>query len=446
MNVLVVDDELGLRHTLTLILEGEGHSVRAAAHGEEGLAMLAERDADLILCDVRMPKLDGTAFLERYRRTPGSALVIMMSAYGDDDAALDAMKRGAYDYIQKPFRADQVILTLNKAIEREGLRRRVASLELQLASFQAPGGIVGSSEPLRHAAALARKLAPHQSPVLITGERGTGRKLIARLIHDESPRAREPFLTVACGGIPGELLERKLFGGPASTLASDGALAEAKGGTLLLDDVDGLPLSVQDALLNVIEARAARSSGEGAPGHSDCRVIATATGDLEADVREGSFRAELFYRLSVVRIFLPPLRERSDDIPLLVRHFIELFNRRLGLRVQEATPAAMRQLIEYPWPGNVRELEHVIERAMLLADGRTLDTAHLPRAIAHPDPSVALAGAAGDLSVKRRLAALERILIERALLQTGGNRARAARLLELSPRALLYKIREYGLE
>ncbi|HUH05989.1 MAG TPA: sigma 54-interacting transcriptional regulator, partial [Kofleriaceae bacterium] len=257
MNMLVVDDELGLRHTLTLILEGEGHAIRAAADGEQALAMLGEQDADLILCDRRMPKLDGLGFLERYRRMSGHALVIMMSAYGDDDAALDAMKRGAYDFIQKPFRADQVILTLNKAIEREGLRRQVASLAEQLAALQAPRGIIGSGEGIRRAVALARKVARHPSTVLVTGESGSGKELIAQLIHAESPRARGAFVAVNCGAIPESLLESELFGHArgAFTGATDqraGLFEEASGGTLLLDEIGEIPVALQVKLLRAL--------------------------------------------------------------------------------------------------------------------------------------------------------------------------------------------------
>ena len=441
MNILVVDDELGLRHTLTLILEGEGHHIRAAGDGEQALAMLAEQEADLVLCDVRMPKLDGLGFIERYRRVSGRALVIVMSAYGDDEAALDAMKRGAYDFIQKPFRADQVILTLNKAIEREGLRRQVQTLEERLAALQAPRGIVGSSAPLRQALDLAQKVARHPSPVLITGGGGTGKEMIARLMHAESPRQRGPFVTVDCGAIPEALLEGELFGADDRA----GLFEQASGGTLLLDEIGTLPAAVQVTLLRVLQEGEVRRVGEKAARPVDVRVIATTSRDLEDAVREKRFRADLLYRINVVRIPLAPLRDRRDDIPLLVHHFVAAFNRKLSLRIDAVTPAAMRLLADYPWPGNVRELENVIERAMILAEGSVVDVAQLPDAVRSPG-AVVSEPESSDLSVKRRVAALERTLIERALERTHGNRTRAAKLLELSPRALLYKIKEYGLE
>ncbi|HYC50557.1 MAG TPA: sigma 54-interacting transcriptional regulator, partial [Gemmatimonadaceae bacterium] len=237
MNILIVDDELGLRHTLTLILGAEGHETRAAANGDAALAMLDECDADLILCDVRMPGMDGPAFLDRYRERSGRALVIMMSAYGDDDDALGAIKRGAYDFIQKPFRADQVLLVVRKAIEREGLRRQVVELNEQIAALRGPAGIVGHSATLQQAITLARKVARHPSSVLITGESGTGKELIASLVHNAGPRATAPFVAVNCGAIPEQLLESELFGhsrGAFTGAVEDraGLFQEAHGGTL----------------------------------------------------------------------------------------------------------------------------------------------------------------------------------------------------------------------
>jgi two-component system response regulator AtoC len=452
VNILVVDDELGLRHTLTLILGAEGHEARAAANGEAALEMLAQADADLILCDVRMPEVDGLEFLDRYRASSGRALVIMMSAYGDDEAALDAIKRGAYDFLQKPFRADQVLLVVRKAIEREGLRQQVLELHEEIAALRAPGGIVGHSAALQQAIAVARKVAKHPSTVLVTGESGSGKELIASLIHETGPRAAAPFVAINCGAIPEQLLESELFGHAkgAFTGAVDqrsGLFEEADGGTLFLDEIGELPVPLQVKLLRALQEGEVRRVGDNASRTVDVRVVAATSRDLESEVRAGRFRADLFYRVNVVKIHLPPLRERREDIPELVRHFIGVFNKRLTLRIAGATPAAMRLLMDYAWPGNVRELENVVERAMVLADGVQVDVEHLPAAVQSLEAPI---GASGDddldLSVKRRTEALERVLIERALRQTSGNRTRAARLLDLSHRALLYKIKEYGLE
>jgi two-component system response regulator AtoC len=452
MNVLVVDDELGLRQTLTLILKAEGHDVRAACDGEDALRQLADAPADIVLCDVRMPALDGLQFLERYGASDGSALVIMMSAYGDDDAAVEAIRRGAYDFIAKPFRADQVLLVLRKAIEREGLRREVAQLHEELSALRAPTDIVGRSPQLAAALALADKVARHPSTVLITGESGTGKELVARHLHRRSPRASAPFIAVNCGAIPEALLESELFGHAkgaftGATADREGLFADTDGGTLFLDELGELPIALQVKLLRALQEGEVRRVGDDASRRVDVRVVAATSRNLESEVAEGRFRADLFYRVNVVRIHLPPLRERSEDVPELVRHFIDRFNARLGLRVTGASAAAMRALIDYPWPGNVRELENIVERAMVLADHDRIDLAQLPALL--PPATTALPSddiaASLDLSVKRRTDALERVLIREALSRTQGNRTRAAKLLDLSHRALLYKIREYGI-
>ena len=449
MNILVVDDELGLRHTLTLILQSEGHTVRAASDGASGLELLAQSPADLVICDVRMPGLDGLTFLEKYKEMDGTALVIMMSAYGDDEAALEAIRRGAYDFIPKPFRADQVLLIVRKAIEREGLRREVAQLHDELVALRAPSGIVGRSPLISQALALAGKVARHPSTVLITGESGTGKELIARHIHDASPRASRPFVAVNCAAIPEALLESELFGHEkgaftGATTERQGLFEEAHEGTLFLDELGDLPVPLQVKLLRALQEGEVRRVGDNASRSVDVRLVAATARDLEADVADGKFRADLYYRINVVRIHLPALRERSEDVPELVRHFVDRFNRRLGMHVTGVTPAAMRALVEYPWPGNVRELENVVERAMVLTDGPQLAVEQLPTLSA---PMTRSDGAASplDLSVKRRTEELERALIKEALERTRGNRTRAAKLLDLSHRALLYKIRDYGL-
>ena len=449
MNILVVDDELGLRHTLTLILQAEGHTVRAANDGASALERVADTSPDLIICDVRMPGLDGLAFLEKYKEMGGTALVIMMSAYGDDEAALEAIRRGAYDFIPKPFRADQVLLVLRKAIEREGLRREVAQLHDELVALRTPTGIVGRSPRIAQALTLADKVARHPSTVLITGESGTGKELIARHIHDASPRASRPFVAVNCAAIPEALLESELFGHAkgaftGATTERQGLFEEAHEGTLFLDELGDLPVPLQVKLLRALQEGEVRRVGDNASRSVDIRLVAATARDLESDVAEGKFRADLYYRINVVRIHLPALRERSEDIPELVRHFIERFNRRLGMRVTGAAPAAMRALVEYPWPGNVRELENVVERAMVLTDGPQLGVEQLPT-LTTPVTRNDAAASPLDLSVKRRTEDLERALIKEALERTRGNRTRAAKLLDLSHRALLYKIRDYGL-
>ena len=455
MKILVVDDELGLRHTLSIILTDDSHDVTVAGDGASGLAITQTQAFDLVLCDVRMPGMDGFTFLDRYREQGGRGIAIMMSAYGDDDAAVEAIRRGAYDFIAKPFRADQVLLIVRKAIEREHLKLQVQQLEGEIAALRAPHDIVGHSEAIEQVVAIATKVARHPSTVLVTGESGTGKELVARLIHDGSPRSSNPFVAVNCGAIPEGLLESELFGHArgsftGATAERRGLFEEADGGTLFLDEIGELPVSLQVKLLRALQEGEIRRVGDNADRPVDVRLVAATARDLEQDVAAGRFRADLYYRVNVVRLVLPPLRDRTEDIPELVQHFVARFNARLHLSVRSVSAAAMRRLVEYSWPGNVRELENVVERMMVLAAGNVIDVEHLPTSVAEPaalPPTVGTAAVAAehDLSVKRQTEALERTLIERALRRTGGNRTRAARLLDLSHRALLYKIREYGI-
>jgi len=456
MRILVIDDEPGLRHTISLILREDGHEVEAAPDGAIALASLAVADASIIVCDVRMPGMDGLTFLDRYRAAAGGALVVMMSAYGDDDAAIEAIRRGAYDYISKPFRADQLQLVIRKAIERENLRSEVARLSDELVALRGADGIVGHSPALREVVAIARKVGKHPSTVLVTGESGTGKELVARLVHASSPRATAAFVAVNCAAIPEPLLESELFGnarGAFTGAAQErrGLFEEASGGTLFLDEIGELPLPLQVKLLRVLQEGEIRRVGDNASRAVDVRVVAATSRDLEAEVAAARFRADLYYRVNVVRLHLPALRDRREDIAELARHFAASHAARLKMPAPVITPGAMRVLLEYSWPGNVRELENVIERALVLTDDARIDAGQLPPDIVRTNaPPVPNAGPAAapehDLSVKRRTESLERQLIAQALERTGGNRTRAAQLLDLSHRALLYKIREYGLE
>ena len=464
MRILVVDDEAGLRQTLTLILREEGHEVETAADGEAALAALAREDAAIVLCDVRMPTLDGVAFLARYQEAAGRGLVIMMSAYGDDEAALEAMRRGAYDYIPKPFRADQLLLTVRKAIERERLRLEVERLSEELSTLRGADGVVGQSAALRGVLDLARKVARHPSTVLVTGESGTGKELVARLVHQASPRASEPFVAINCAAIPDALLESELFGHVRGAFTGAdreraGLFEEADGGTLFLDEIGELPLALQVKLLRALQEGQIRRVGDNGERGVDVRVVAATSRDLELEVREGRFRSDLYYRVNVVRLHLPPLRERGDDVIELARHFVSWHAGRMQLQPPVIAAPALRALLDYAWPGNVRELENAMERAVVLAEDGRIGLDELPPAVRgvragdttalSVDQLPAMVHAATsdtDLSVKRQTESLERTLIAQALQRTGGNRTRAAQLLDLSHRALLYKIREYGLD
>jgi two-component system response regulator AtoC len=454
MKVLVIDDEAGVRRTVSLILEDAGYDVSAASDGREGLSKALEDGADIVLCDVRMPHVDGLEFVERYRGEGGQGLVIMMTAYGSMELAIDAMKRGAYDYLPKPFDGDQVLLTIRKAEEREKLWREVARLRHEVAAEKKYPDIVGTSSSMVAAIELADKVAPHPSTVLITGESGTGKELFARLIHTSSPRSRAPFIPVNCGAIPENLLESELFGhkrGSFTGADADrvGLFEEASGGTLFLDEIGELPPQLQVKLLRALQEGEIRRVGESASRDVDVRVVAATARDLESEVKEGEFRSDLFYRINVLNIHLSPLRHRTEDIPALVRHFVSHYNGALGLQKTGFSAQAMKAMLAYPWPGNVREVQNVVERAMVLAEGEQIELEQLPPNVRDPQADalpILESLAADELSIKKHAAQLERRLIKRALELTDGNRTRAAEHLELSYRALLYKIRDYGLE
>ena len=452
MKILIIDDDRGHRKSLSLILGDAGYEVRSAEDGEEGLEKALAERPQLILCDVRMPKKDGIAFLKEYREAGGDALVLVMTAYGSIELATEAMKVGAYDYLPKPFGADEVLLTIRKAEERENLRKEVGRLRSEVRADRRFGEIVARSPAMIRALEVAGKVARHPSSVLISGASGTGKELVARLIHRESERAEGPFVPVNCGAIPDTLLESEFFGyvrGAFTGADRDrgGLFEAAHGGTLFLDEVGELPTNLQVKLLRALQEGEIRRLGGSESRKVDVRVIAATNRDLESFVQQGDFREDLYYRLAVVPIHLPPLSRRKEEIPDLVYHFLERHRERLGVKVESVSPEAMEALLGYPWPGNIRELENLLERVTVLADGTEIRAADLPEDILHPAPERSpLDFSDDDLSVKRHSAELERVLIQRALERTGGNKTQAADLLELSPRALRYKIRDYGLE
>ncbi len=452
MKILVIDDDAGLRKSLTLILSDSGYEVLTAESGEEGLRVAEGERPDLVLCDIRMPGMDGMEFLQQYQEAGGEALVLMMTAYGSLELAIEAMKLGAYDYLPKPFGADEVILTVRKAEERERLHREVGRLRAEVRADRRFGEIVARTPAMVRALEVAAKVARHPSPVLITGASGTGKELVARLVHAESDRTSAPFVPINCGAIPETLLESEFFGYVKGAFTGadrdkEGLFEVAHRGTLFLDEVGELPPLLQVKLLRALQEGEIRRIGGRDTRMVDVRVVAATNRDLREAIRDGDFREDLFYRLSVVPIHLPLLRHRTEEIPELTSHFLQRHGEHLGIKVEGVEPDAMEALLAYPWPGNIRELENVLERAVVLTEGAKVKLQDLPEHVQHPGPMDAGSGLPGDdLSVKRHTAELERHLIQKALARTGGNRTQAAELLELSPRALRYKIRDYGLE
>ena len=449
--ILVVDDDEALRESLELLLSAEGYVAIGASSAEDALERLDGEHIDLVLCDLRMPGMDGMELLPQLIRRLPDATVIMMSAYGTDDLAIEAMSRGAYDYLAKPFQPGEVLLAIRKARERERLRRANALLQRDVSRAVGDRPIVAASEPMIDVLETIERAAEFKATVLLTGESGSGKEVLARALHAQSTRRGEAFVAVNCGAIPENLLESELFGHAKGAFtgadrARRGLFLEADGGTIFLDEIGELPVALQVKLLRVLQEEEVRLVGESKSRKVDVRVLAATSRDLEAEVGAGRFREDLFYRLNVVRIQVPALRERRKDIPLLVDHFLAHFRTALGKDVTGIADDALAQLGRYDWPGNVRELENVIERAVILARGDRITTAELPTNVTEAAPTAAPeSGEDGDASLRDARRAFETRFIRQALQRTGGNRTRAAKLLQISHRALLYKIKEYGL-
>jgi len=446
--VLVVDDEENLRLVLRTLLRRHGYEVETAVSGEDALGMVDSFGPDVVLTDVRMPKMGGLDLLSTLKAKGNEATVIVMSAYGNMDQALEAMKAGAYDYVQKPFKPDEVVLALRKAEERELLRRENRALRDEIRKEHRFDDILAKSQKMLDIFRTISKIAEYKTTVLVAGESGVGKELVARAIHHRSSRRGGPFVAVNCGAIPENLLESELFGhkkGAFTDAVQDrrGLFEEADGGSLFLDEIGELPLSLQVKLLRVLEEEKIRRVGDVRDIKIDVRIITATHRDLPAETKAGRFREDLFYRLNVLPILVPPLRDRREDIPLLIDHFVARNNVRLGTSIRGLDTESRRLLFEYPWPGNVRELENTIERAMVLAEGDQIVAQDLPERLREARDPVQTQLASGELSVKKTMRIVEEILIRRALQRTKGNRTRAAEVLEISHRALLYKIKDY---
>jgi len=443
MRLLIVEADADVRQSLALLLGESGYVVETEADPARALSRATTEDFELILCGIKLPGMDGLSFLRRLRAEGGNALVIMLSEQGAEDAALAALREGAYDYVAQPFQPDEVIMAVRKAEERERLRREVEALRSNVGIGAVKELVVSQSPAMRDVLELAARVARHNTPVLITGESGTGKEVIARAIHRMSPRNERSFTAANCGAIPEQLLESELFGHtkgafPGATTDHAGLFELADGGTLFLDEIADVSPGLQAKILRVLEEGQVRRLGGRDARKIDVRVLAATGRAVEQAVERGEFRSDLYYRLNVVRLHIPPLRERPEDIPELVTHFARQMAQRLGHPVS-ITPGALAALTHHSWPGNVRELRNTLERAAVLGVGGPLDSKDF--ALSNGSGSGQNGAPNGSLDLRAQVEAVEREVIQRALQTSKGNRRQAASLLGISLRTLFYKLR-----
>ncbi|MDC0746221.1 sigma-54-dependent transcriptional regulator [Polyangium mundeleinium] len=481
--ILVVDDEANLRRVLSAQLGRDGYEVHTAEDGEEALAFLKEHHIDLVITDLRMPKVDGMDLLRAAMRDDPTRPVVMLTAHGTVDNAVEALKTGAFDYITKPFDQHEVRLVVRKALRTRDLASADASRDVAASASPREGsarfGIIGESQPIHDLYAIIERVSDTPTTVLITGESGTGKELVARALHENSSRRDRPFIKVNCAAIPKDLMESELFGYErgaftGAVASKPGRFELASGGTLFLDEIGEIPNEMQVKLLRVLQESEFERVGGIKTIRVDVRLVAATNRDLKREIGAGSFREDLFYRLNVVSIALPALRERRTDIPPLVSYFIAKFNARLRKSIEGVEPDALERLASYGWPGNIRELENVIERAVLFADGARIRLEDLSEEVrsnagpssaaaasapasaegtrapspSSPDPQQGESASIADglkEQVKAAMSRLERDLIVRALKQTQGNVTHAARLLKISRKGLQLKMKELGL-
>jgi two-component system, NtrC family, response regulator AtoC len=445
--ILVIDDEKGIRDSLGLILRMEGYEAECVDSAKRGLGLIdGGARYDFIICDIKLPEMSGMEFLEEIRERDLASIIIMISAYGTVESSIEAIKKGADDYINKPINPEELVLRMRMARERQLLKVKNIHLQREIGTNGNFSDIVYASDKIREVIELAEKASQFKTSVLISGHSGTGKELIAKAIHNTSLRKDAPFIAVNCAAIPETLLESELFGyakGAFSGAQSSkrGLLEEARGGTLFLDEIGEFPLQIQPKLLRVLQEEEMRRLGDTKLIRTDVRVVAATSRDLNREVKEGRFRDDLYYRLNVFPIVIPPLRERKEDIPPLVRHFIDKYNRELNRRIKDVTPEVMSELISYDWPGNVRELENAIERAMILCDTENIGMVDLGA-----DDSKTIFNSenwVGTIPYDEARKRIERVYIEKALRETSGNRTKAAKVLGISRRSLLYKLKEH---
>ncbi len=455
--VLIIDDEASIRSILSTLLKKNGYHVQVADSGESGLDLYAQFKPAVILLDLKMPGIDGMEVMEVLdKRLNADCKTIIMTAHGEVRSAVEAMKKGAFDYLQKPFDNDELLAIISRAVEMVTLKRRVRELEDQLEETYRFENIVGVSDKMMSTFALMHKFAGTDGTVLVYGESGTGKELIVRAIHQASKRKSGPFVVVNCGAIPSNLIESEFFGHEAGSFTDAkelrlGKFESADGGTLFLDEIGELTLEAQVKLLRVIEEGSFSRVGGNEPIAVDVRVMAATNRDLAKMVEEGKFREDLYWRLNVLSLNICPLRQRKEDIPLLVEQFLERYAVPLGIEQPNVSEKAVQLLMAYEWPGNVRELQNCIYSAITIADGPAIEPADLPRRIySNSEPSEITSVISGRISLAetaaQATAKAEREAISKALSETGGNREKAAELLGIGRKTLYRKLRHYGIE
>ncbi|HEV2844804.1 MAG TPA: sigma-54 dependent transcriptional regulator [Thermoanaerobaculia bacterium] len=445
MNILIIDDEEVLQDILEVLVRKDGHKPFIAGSGEEGLAVLEREVVDLVLLDLMLPGINGMEVLRKIRQRDPDQVVVMITAFSSIESAIQAMREGAFHYIPKPFKNEEVLLTIRKGLEQRRLTVENRSLKEQLRQRYGFDNIIGKSKPMQQVYELIQLAAPARSNILVLGESGTGKELVAKAVHHHSRRADGPFVTVNSGSMPADLLESNLFGHmrgafTGAVASKKGLFEMADGGSIFFDEIGNIPLDTQSKLLRVIQEREFMRLGGLETIRVDVRIIAATNADLEAAVQQGAFREDLFYRLNVITVTLPPLRKRTEDIPLLAQHFLAQYARENEKAIRDISPRAMELLLDYHWPGNVRELENAIERGVVLSSGEVLTEDLLPASVRQRGE--ANAGLLpptlppNGISFKDAVSQYERQIIIRALQSSGGVQKKAAELLQVKPTTL----------
>lgn len=450
-SILIVDDERGMCHILNRLLSDEGYNVDTTTSGEMALKKIEKETFDVAMIDIRMPGMDGLTLLDHLHQESPETSVIMMTAYGTIEDAVSAMKRGAYEFITKPFNNDEILHIISNAFERKRLLDRNRYLSEALEERNRLEDLVGNSRKMQELYRLIEKVAPTDSTVLILGESGTGKELVAKAVHNRSTRKDEKFIAVNCGALPRELIESELFGHEKGSFSGAhqrkmGLIESADGGSLFLDEIGDLPLELQVKILRVLEQKEIRRIGSVNSNSVDVRIIAATNRDLQDDIEAGTFREDLYYRLSIMDIPLPPLRERKEDIPLLADHFITRFNQKMNRSIEGITPDALRVLMNYPWPGNVRELENTIQRCMILRDSGEIQRDDLPAGLsANNKPNYSDIMDPTQISFQKAREIFEQRYLQQLLESNKGNVTQSALMAGLSRRYLQELMKKYGL-